>query len=111
MAILSNFDVRPRPMNAGTPLLHSLCTSVAATTVGAMARLIVSGMAGLAPDQHQITRGGSRQPALPKGRLSVLLALTSRHRQVLGRGASTSCDEHGVPMPFSRRRSLPPRPS
>lgn len=111
MAILSKFEVGPLRMNAGILLLRSLCTSVAATTVGAMARLLVSGMAWLTPDQHQIIRGGSRQPAWPDGHRSVLLASTSRHRQLPGRGRSTPCDEHGVPMPFSRRRSLPPRPS
>lgn len=109
MAILSKFEVRPRPMNAGTPLSHSLCRFVAGTTVGAMARLIVSGMAGIAPDQNQLTRGGNRQPAWTDGRRSMLLASTSRHRQVLGRATSTFCEEHSVPMPFSRRRLQPPR--
>ena len=33
MAILSKFDERP-PMNTGTALLHTLCASVAGTTVG-----------------------------------------------------------------------------
>ena len=76
MPIHPKFNARP-PMNAETILLHSLHASAAGTAVGAIARIIVSGMARLALGQHQFIGKSGRPPAWSDGRQRSLLAPTT----------------------------------